>query len=240
MAETIQKPKGLAAKMAAAMGEIGRVQKRGHNQAQGYKYARADDVAEEARAVLSKYGIAVYPDVLDYGIREVEGKNGKIRITWAKVAWTFSDAETGESRTINVPGEGQDSGDKGIYKAITGSMKYVLMAGFLIPTGEGDPEHDEDEKPATGKPKAPAHASDDAAAKVKAAMRTPAFRKQEAIREIAAMGLDVRATVKDAVGRTFPEGQDIKLHNEEELEKLERHVVLLKAKHNDGRAQAAH
>jgi hypothetical protein len=150
------KPQGLATKMAAAMGEIGRVRKRGQNQAQGYTYARADDVAEEARAVLAKHGIAIYPDVIEYGVREVEAKNGKMRITFAKVAWTFVDGETGESRTINVPGEGQDYGDKGLYKAMTGSMKYLLMTSFLIPTGEGDPEHDsdEEEKPA-GRPAAP-------------------------------------------------------------------------------------
>lgn len=170
---TETKPKGLAAKMAAAMAEIGRVQKRGKNQAQGYSYARADDVAEEARAVLSRYGIAVYPDVLDNGIREVETKNGKMRITWAKVAWTFIDGETQESRTINVPGEGQDSGDKGIYKAMTGSMKYLLMTSFLIPTGEGDPEHDGEEE----KQKAAPAKSQAAAAAVRAAASKPSNAK---------------------------------------------------------------
>lgn len=181
---TEAKGKGLAAKMAAAMAEIGRVQKRGRNQAQGYDYARADDVAEQAREVLAKLGIAVYPDVLEAGHREVEGRNGKIRITWAKVAWTFVDSESGESRTVNVPGEGQDSGDKGIYKAMTGSMKYALMTAFLIPTGDAEPENDADER----RP-APTNATA-AAAKVRAAAakqggnavrvpRTPEERKAD-------------------------------------------------------------
>lgn len=236
MSET--KASGLAKKMAAAMAEIGRVKKRGANQAQGYKYARADDVAEEARAVLAKHGVAVYPDVLDYGLREVDGKNGKIRITWAKVAWTFVDGETGEARTINVPGEGQDSGDKGIYKAMTGSMKYLLMTSFLIPTGDADPENDsddDDDKPAT-----PANGAkhNDAAAKVREQMRNPAFRKQEALREINGMGLDVRATLARVLGRTFPDGQEIKLNDVAELEKVEEHVTLLKAQHNKERASA--
>ena len=138
---------GLAAKMSAAMGEIGRVQKRGRNQAQGYSYARADDVAEEARAVLSRHGIAVFASVAEHGVREVEGKNGKIRISTATVEWTFRDGESGEERTVKIPGEGQDSGDKGIYKAMTGSLKYALMLGFLIPTGDGDPERDEEDEP---------------------------------------------------------------------------------------------
>lgn len=39
-------------------------------------------------------------------------------------------------------GEGMDTGDKAIYKAITGAQKYVLMKTFLIPTGD-DPELEE-------------------------------------------------------------------------------------------------
>lgn len=229
------KPAGLAKKMAAAMAEIGRVQKRGSNQAQGYKYARADDVAEEARAVLAKHGIAVYPDVLDYGTREIDGRNGKLRITWAKVAWTFVDGESGESRTVNVPGEGQDSGDKGIYKAMTGSMKYLLMTSFLIPTGEGDPEHDDDDK---GNGKQPEGKHNEAAEAVKRGMATPAFRKQTAIAEINRMGLDVREVLRSVLGRTFPDGTEIKLNDVAELDKVEAHVALLHAQHTQGRAEA--
>ena len=134
-------------KMAQAMGEIGRVPKRGRNQAQGYNYARADDVAEHTREILSKHGIAVYADVTDSGIREIETQKGKARVSWVKVAWTFVDGESGESRTVNVPGEGMDHGDKGVYKAMTGSLKYALMLGFLIPTGDADPEREEEDKP---------------------------------------------------------------------------------------------
>jgi ERF superfamily protein len=146
------KPAGLHKKLSLAMSKIGRVPKRGRNQAQGYDYARADDVAEGAREALAELGVSILADVLESGVREIETKSGKARITWAKVAWTFTDSETGEKVTVHAPGEGMDSGDKGIYKAMTGSMKYVLMTNFLIPTGEGDPEADEpDDKPARGR-----------------------------------------------------------------------------------------
>jgi hypothetical protein len=39
-------------------------------------------------------------------------------------------------------GEGQDAGDKAVYKAMTGALKYCLLKTFLIPTGD-DPERDE-------------------------------------------------------------------------------------------------
>ena len=40
-----------------------------------------------------------------------------------------------------MSGSGQDAGDKGIFKAISGAQKYALMKAFMIPTGD-DPEQD--------------------------------------------------------------------------------------------------
>lgn len=54
----------------------------------------------------------------------------------------FMDAETGESLVVPMSGEGQDVGDKAIFKAISGCQKYSLMKAFMIPTGD-DPEGDE-------------------------------------------------------------------------------------------------
>jgi hypothetical protein len=59
---------------------------------------------------------------------------------------TFRDADTGEELTIGGAGLGWDSGDKGVYKAITGATKYALMKNFLI-TDEQDPETGEQVKP---------------------------------------------------------------------------------------------
>ena len=53
----------------------------------------------------------------------------------------FIDGETGEEITFKMSGSGQDAGDKGIFKAISGAQKYALMKAFMIPTGD-DPEQD--------------------------------------------------------------------------------------------------
>ena len=155
------KPTGLHAKIVQAMGEIGRVPKRGENKAQGYKYARADDVAEVAREVLAGLGVAVYADVAESTVREITTKNGTAKVSCVMVAWTFVDSETKEERTVRIPGEGMDYGDKGVYKAMTGSLKYFLMTNFLIPTGEGDPELAAVEEPAARrKPPPPRNAAE--------------------------------------------------------------------------------
>jgi hypothetical protein len=63
-------------------------------------------------------------------------------ITDVEIDWTIRDGETGESLSFSMPGCGEDTGDKGLYKAITGSEKYALKNIFLIPTGD-DPEKDD-------------------------------------------------------------------------------------------------
>jgi hypothetical protein len=64
--------------------------------------------------------------------------------TIASGTYKFMDAE-GKSDCIEGTwfGSGSDTGDKGLYKAITGGIKYVLNTNFLIPTGD-DPEKDDD------------------------------------------------------------------------------------------------
>jgi hypothetical protein len=241
MAEA-KKP-GLTTKMALAMGEIGRVPKRGHNQAQNYAYARADDVAEHAREVLAKLGIAVFPDVLDYGTREIEAKSGKMRITWAKVAWHFVDSESGEERIVNVPGEGQDYGDKGLYKAMTGSLKYVLMTSFLIPTGEGDPEFEKAEETTTVAPrKRDPEAAKKAADAMRAKINDPSARleavKAWAMKTHAASAAKAKAAIEQTLGRTLAT-HPIEMAGEgkgwgitaDELQRLEAWVEIAKAGH---------
>jgi hypothetical protein len=250
--QAAKKPAGLAAKMAAAMGEIGRVQKRGRNQAQGYSYARADDVAEEARKVLASHGIAVFADVKEAAEREVQGKNGTIRIYRVTVAWTFKDGESGEEHTVSVPGEGMDTGDKGIFKAMTGSMKYALMLGFLIPTGDGDPEKDSDEE------KPPATRTDTVKAKVAAAAKelggkvvpaNPAARQADVSNRLLALGLKAKgdrlAKVGEWIGRAVDDSTALSADDwtrcDAGLEQMKAaQETLARAQGNGERAQAAH
>ena len=65
-------------------------------------------------------------------------------LTTVKGNVEFIDGDTGESYIAEGVGQGADSGDKGVYKAITGMMKYILLKTFLVPTGD-DPERDPSE-----------------------------------------------------------------------------------------------
>ena len=82
------------------------------------------------------------PDVVEHSTRTHTNQKGNTEyIATVKVKFTFIDGDSGEELSIHSVGEGQDAGDKAVYKAITGAQKYALMKAFMIPTGD-DPEQD--------------------------------------------------------------------------------------------------
>lgn len=58
-----------------------------------------------------------------------------------KVKARFIDIETGYYEEVYAAGDGADFSDKGIYKAETGAVKYILACNFLVATGD-DAEKD--------------------------------------------------------------------------------------------------
>ena len=140
MSTTVEKPKGLYAKLAEVMGEVGRVEKRGFNDFHKYAYATEADLLEEVRSKLSSKGIVMFPSVASVVERPAKTEKGKDTvITTVHMKFSFVDSDTGEVHVAEWAGAGDDASDKGLYKAYTGAIKYFLMKTFLIPTGD-DPE----------------------------------------------------------------------------------------------------
>lgn len=130
----------LASKIAKVMETVGYVQKGGTNAAQGYKFVQASAVADKVRAELSKLQVSMTPTNIDV-ISEGLTPSGKQALLTLRFTWTLTDGESGETISFQSIGTGADSGDKAAYKAATGALKYALLTGFLIPTGD-DPEAD--------------------------------------------------------------------------------------------------
>lgn len=126
----------IAAKLAKVMAELARVPKNGRNDFHKYDYATAADVFGIVRTALGDAGVAFHSTVDRVEHSEPDNK-GNILTTVQGTA-TYTD-ESGESFTGSWAGVGQDKGDKGIYKAITGGLKYALMGTLLLDTGD-DPE----------------------------------------------------------------------------------------------------
>lgn len=138
----------LYVKIAKVMSQVSRVKKNGYNAFHKYNYATESDLTESIRSILFEAGLAFFSSVIE---QERDGEFTKV-----KMEFTLADVETGEALTSSYWGEGQDKGDKGLYKAYTGATKYFLMKTFLIPTGD-DPEGDTsaDERNHKGETKPP-------------------------------------------------------------------------------------
>lgn len=149
--------RGLVVKLCEIMQAVTYIQKRGTNGTQGYKYATEADVADMMRGEFASRNIFIFPNVVkNERVKVVRSKSYKDvieeKVSYAtdiEVDWTFVDGDTGQERTVRIPGCSESPGDKGVYVAMTGSEKYLLMKSFLIPTGD-DPEDDSNETDGKG------------------------------------------------------------------------------------------
>ena len=122
--------------MAAVMEDCGAVAKTDRNEQQKYKYRGIDAVMNALNPALRKNKVFVVPEVLDQSREERQGRNGGVLIySITKVKYTFY-AEDGSSVSAVVIGEGMDSGDKSMNKAMSAAFKYACFQAFCIPTEE--------------------------------------------------------------------------------------------------------
>lgn len=139
--------KSLVAKLAEACDAVGGIEKKGTNQKQNYKYVRAADVAKAFRHELFERGIVLIGDEKE--LIQLEPiptqSGGKLNMIGVKIEYSLLDSESPDKITATGYGIGMDSGDKAIYKAKTGALKYFLRGLGLIPDEKDDPENDADE-----------------------------------------------------------------------------------------------
>jgi hypothetical protein len=153
--QTVEQPKTLAQKLLGVMERVTYIQKKGWNDFHKYHYASEADVAEAVRAALIAERLLIVPKVLGRTAREVTTKRGGVEtVTSVRMEFTVVDCDSDERLPFEMEGDGQDPGDKGIFKATTGCTKYALMKLLHIPTGD-DPEGDTktDESNAAPSPK---------------------------------------------------------------------------------------
>jgi|SRR5580704_5898703 hypothetical protein len=135
-------PKNLIEKLAEIVDEIDNVDKRGTNTFQNYKFVKAADVAWLVRKALSARNIYMVADVIEIRNYEIPAKEGHMQAVDVKMEFSFHDGDSiCPPIVLHSYGTGTDKGDKAVYKAMTGALKYGLRHAFLIPD-ESDPEAD--------------------------------------------------------------------------------------------------
>ena len=126
-------------KLLAVQKVLEPLEKTGRNDFHRYNFTTAGDVLLPAQRACNEHGLFISADCIDSKIEP-----GRAEVS---VQLTVFDSETGESHSITAPGyaedwsykDGKPTGDKAVYKAITGATKYAVRSLFCLPS-EDDPE----------------------------------------------------------------------------------------------------
>ena len=119
------------------------IAKTGVNKDQGYNFRGIDAFLNTLSPILTKHGLVVVPRYDSPTLTEA-GKTAKGNaIMYATVRGEFDliAVEDGTKHTAVCIGEGKDSGDKAISKAMSTAFKYMAAQSFCIPfVGMSDTE----------------------------------------------------------------------------------------------------
>ena len=153
--ETNTKDKlSLFQKLHKIMTEVGYLKKDKRNDFQKYNYLSEEQVKTKLHELFVKHGIIFTVNVIDMDVQRVVSGGKDKATTGISVEYAFTDTDTAYTLDGTFTGYGEDAGDKGLYKAITGAIKYILTTTFLIPTGDDAEKHSEEHKttPQASKP----------------------------------------------------------------------------------------
>lgn len=133
-------PMGVHHKMLEVMRLVNYIKKDKRNTFHNYDYASDEAIKRAIHEALAEVGLVFSTSIVSVEREKGFGKTGGESLTTVTMEYFFTDPETKEGTTPQrACGTGCDSMDKGLYKAITGALKYALTSTFLIPTGD-DPE----------------------------------------------------------------------------------------------------
>lgn len=141
---TQQQPqRSLVRKLNEIMKKVGYLQKQGRNEQQKYNFIQEADVINAVRDLMIEKNLMIFQETEEIIVTQSGTTKGGAQkmLTTIKMKYTIVDGDSGEEKVISTGGQGEDTGDKGIYKATTGANKYGLLKLFQIPTGD-DPELD--------------------------------------------------------------------------------------------------
>ena len=140
---------GIYKKLAEIQGELSVVGKSGKNKFQNYDYATEGDFLEVVRPLCAEKGICISTSAIEeqteigrFESVNAKGQAGLTRFAVVCVQTTLTDSEDGSSIVVVMPGYAEDTGDKALYKALTGATKYAVWKAFNLATGD-DVENDQ-------------------------------------------------------------------------------------------------
>lgn len=127
-------------RMAAILDALPAIGKDAFNPGLKFNFRSIDHILNELNPLLGKHGVFLLPEVRDIVMSTRPTRNGEASVAVVTVAYHFT-ADDGSEVVAVSTGEGQDSGDKSVSKAMTMALKTCLGQTFAIST-EDDPDGD--------------------------------------------------------------------------------------------------
>jgi hypothetical protein len=136
--------KNIYQRIAAVTSDIKAFDKDGSNTQFHFKYASIEQIVQTIQPVCIEHGITLIQEAeTDGTIQKFEGGKGTNNISTCTVITHAINMDNPEDRVITrMPGQGYDSLDKGIFKAISGARKYAIFGMFNLHAGDDEPDAD--------------------------------------------------------------------------------------------------
>lgn len=129
----------LVTKLSAAMKDIKAVEKDGNNDFQHYTFQSESAIKNAVKQALQNHGLMIIPS---YKVTEqYDRKSSKGSLNhFVDVLGTFEITDGSQSIKGEMPGSGQDTGEKATAKACTSAQKYFYKQLFNISDKDEDPD----------------------------------------------------------------------------------------------------
>ena len=122
----------------AIMSDLGAIEKERQNTHQKYQFRGIEDMYNAIHPLLVKHKVIVVPNVLERELLEYQRPDKISFRAVLKVCHSFTSCEDFSKVDVITLGEGIDTSDKAINKAMSGAMKYAFTELFSIPTKDID------------------------------------------------------------------------------------------------------
>ena len=138
----MSKDKNIYQRITAVTDAIKAFEKDGTNTQFRFKYASIEDVVQTIQPICIEYGICLIQEaVTDGTIHKFQGsKNDNMISTCDVITHAVNMDDPTDSVTTHMPGQGYDSLDKGIFKAVSGARKYAIFGMFNLHAGDEEPD----------------------------------------------------------------------------------------------------
>ena len=110
------------------------------NEGYQFKYVSSSQTLGAIREAMDKEGVLLVPNVVRATLTPKNAEQGQ-NFTQLEMTFTWVNVEAPDDKiSCGWYGQGLDSGEKGVGKALTYAEKYFILKFFNIPTDKDDPD----------------------------------------------------------------------------------------------------